>query len=192
MIGRIHGTLIDKAPPSVLVDCSGVGYELLVSMNTFYGLPPAGETVTLHTTLIVRDDAHTLYGFATLAERAGFAQLIKVTGIGARMALAILSGMGVDELAQTIADQDAARLIKVPGIGKKTAERLLLELKGKLGSDALPASQATVGGAAHADIEQALMALGYSAREAAKALKDMPADIEVSAGIKQALQALAR
>lgn len=192
MIGRIHGTLIDKAPPSVLVDCSGVGYELLVSMNTFYGLPANGAQVTLHTTLIVREDAHTLYGFATLAEREGFKQLIKINGIGARMALAILSGMGMDELAQTIADQDAVRLTKVPGIGKKTAERLLLELKGKLGSALLPASPASAGGSAHADIEQALIALGYSAKEATKALQNMPADIEVSAGIKQALQQLAR
>lgn len=192
MIGRIHGTLIDKAPPSVLVDCSGVGYELLVSMNTFYGLPANSAQVTLHTTLIVREDAHTLYGFATLAEREGFKQLIKINGIGARMALAILSGMGMDELAQTIADQDAVRLTKVPGIGKKTAERLLLELKGKLGSALLPASPASADNTAHADIEQALIALGYSAKEATKALQNMPADIEVSAGIKQALQQLAR
>lgn len=196
MIGRIHGTLIDKAPPAILVDCQGVGYELLVSMNTFYGLPSTGQVVTLHTSLMVREDAHTLYGFAALAEREGFRQLIKINGIGARMALAILSGMGIDELAQTIADQDAVRLTKVPGIGKKTAERLLLELKGKLGSDTLPvatgADSFASGSAAHADIEQALIALGYSAKEASKAVDKLPADIEVSAGIKQALQALAR
>ena len=174
----------------MLVDVGGVAYELDVPMSTFYALPATGEAVMLYTHLVVREDAHSLYGFATGEERAVFRQLIRISGVGARTALAVLSGMSVADLAQAVALQDAGRLVRIPGIGKKTAERLLLELKGKLG-DAVtaPASVAT---SAQADILQALLALGYSDREAAATLKTLPPDIEVSAGIKLALKALAK
>jgi len=135
MIGRLSGILLEKAPPHVLVDCNGVGYEVDVPMSTFYNLPHTGEKVVLFTHLVVREDAHLLFGFGSASERALFRQLIKITGIGARMALAILSGMSVAELSQAVTLQETGRLVKVPGIGKKTAERLLLELKGKLGAD---------------------------------------------------------
>ncbi|MDE2369685.1 MAG: Holliday junction branch migration protein RuvA [Burkholderiales bacterium] len=191
MIGRIHGQLVEKTPPQVLVDVHGVGYEISVPMSTFYNLPALGETVTLLTHLVVREDAQLLYGFLTAAERATFTELIKISGVGPRTALAILSGLSVTELAQAVTRQDGARLVKVPGIGKKTAERLLLELKGKLGADlAVPAGAAL--GDDQADIAQALQALGYSDREAQAALKALPAGIGVSDGIKQALKALNR
>jgi Holliday junction DNA helicase RuvA len=191
VIGRLSGKLAGKHPPQVLVDCNGVGYELDVPMSTFYNLPGVGDAVTLHTHLVVREDAQTLYGFGTLEERSAFRQLLKISGIGARTALAVLSGMSVAELAQAVALQEAGRLTKVPGIGKKTAERLLLELKGKLGADlALPAAGAA--GEAPADILQALLALGYSEREAAAACKALPAGVGVAEGIKLALKALAR
>jgi Holliday junction DNA helicase RuvA len=190
MIGRLNGTLAEKNPPQVLVDCNGVGYQVDVPMSTFYNLPALGEKITLLTHFIVREDAQLLYGFATVAERDAFRQLIKISGVGPRTALSVLSGMGVSDLAQAITLQEAGRLIKVPGIGKKTAERLLLELKGKLGADlAMPASVASD---AQADILQALVALGYSDREAAAALKSLPAEVGVSEGIKLALKALAR
>ena len=190
MIGRLVGTLAEKSPPQLLVDAGGVGYEVDVPMSTFYNLPGLGEKVTLLTHFVVREDAQVLFGFLTHAERATFRLLVKISGVGPRTALSILSGLSVDELAQAISLQETGRLIKVPGIGKKTAERLLLELKGKLG-DAVsaPASVATT---AQADILQALLALGYSDREAAATLKTLPADIEVSAGIKLALRALAK
>jgi Holliday junction DNA helicase RuvA len=174
----------------VLVDVGGVAYELDVPMSTFYALPATGEAVMLFTHLVVREDAHNLYGFATGEERAVFRQLIRISGIGARTALAVLSGMSVGDLAQAVALQDAGRLVKIPGIGKKTAERLLLELKGKLG-DAV-AAPASVTSSAQADILQALVALGYSDREASATLKTLPADVEVAAGIKLALRALAK
>ena len=190
MIGRLTGTLSQKNPPQVLVDCQGVGYEVDVPMSTFYNLPSLGERVTLLTHFVVREDAQVLFGFLTGAERATFRQLIKITGVGPRMALSLLSGLSVSELAQAVSLQESGRLVKVPGIGKKTAERLLLELKGKLGPDlALPAHVATD---AQADILQALVALGYSDREAALALKSLPADATVSEGIKLALKSLAR
>ena len=190
MIGRITGLLAEKNPPELLVDCQGVGYELLVPMSTFYNLPPLGDTVSLLTHFVVREDAQILYGFGTSAERAAFRQLIKISGVGPRTALSVLSGMSVDDLARAISSQEAGRLTKVPGIGKKTAERLLLELKGKLGADlGLPVTLAT---GAHADIEQALVALGYSDKDAAAALKALPADVGVSEGIKLALKALAK
>ena len=135
MIGRLQGTLAQKTPPQVLIDCHGVGYEVDVPMSTFYQLPALGESVTLLTHLVVREDAQLLYGFATPTERDAFRQLIKVSGIGPRMALGVLSGLGVADLAQAITLQESGRLVKVPGIGKKTADRLLLELKGKLGAD---------------------------------------------------------
>ncbi len=191
MIGRIEGRLLEKAPPHVLVDCNGVGYELDVPMSTFYNLPHTGEKVVLFTHLVVREDAHLLFGFGTASERALFRQLIKITGIGARMALAILSGMSVADLSQAVTLQETGRLVKVPGIGKKTAERLLLELKGKLGADI-----GVVGGAvrddAQADVLNALVALGYSDKEALLATKNMPAGATVSDGIKFALKALSK
>ncbi|GAB4213155.1 MAG: Holliday junction branch migration protein RuvA [Rhodoferax sp.] len=191
MIGKLTGMLDDKNPPQVIIDCQGVGYAVLVPMSTFYNLPERGVRVSLLTHFVVREDALTLYGFATEAERATFRALIKVTGVGPRMALAILSGLAVDELAQAVAQQHSARLTKVPGIGKKTAERLLLELKGKLGPD-LGAPRVAAHSDAQADIEQALLALGYNEREAASALKGLPPDVGVSEGIKLALKALNR
>jgi Holliday junction DNA helicase RuvA len=191
MIGRLSGTLLEKNPPEVLVDCNGVGYEVHVSMSTFYNLPHTGEKVTLLTHFIVREDAQLLYGFGTATEREAFRQLIKISGVGPRTALAVLSGMSVAELSQAVSLQEAGRLIKVPGIGKKTAERLLLELKGKLGAD-IGAAHAQPGSDAQADILQALLALGYSDKEAAAALKALPKDVGVSEGIKLALKALAK
>ncbi len=190
MIGRLSGTLAAKNPPQLLVDVGGVGYELDVPMSTFYNLPALGERIVLLTHFVVREDAQVLYGFASEGERATFRQLVKISGVGPRTALAILSGLSVGELAQAVTLQESARLIKVPGIGKKTAERLLLELKGKLGPDLpLPASPA---GEAQADILQALLALGYSEREAVAACKLLPAGVGVAEGIKLALKALAR
>jgi Holliday junction DNA helicase RuvA len=189
MIGGLTGTLAEKSPPQLLIDVNGVGYEVDVPMSSFYNLPGLGERVTLLTHFIVREDAQILFGFLTHDERQAFRQLIKITGVGPRMALSLLSGLSVGELAQAVARQETARLVKVPGIGKKTAERLLLELKGKL-ADALVAP-ATVASDAQADILQALIALGYSDREAAAALKSLPPDASVSEGIKLALKSLA-
>ncbi len=192
MIGKLTGMLLEKSPPQVLVDCHGVGYEVDVPMSTFYNLPPLGEPVSLLTHLAVREDAHQLFGFATEQERAAFRQLIRISGVGARTALAILSGLSVADLAQAITLQESARLVKVPGIGKKTAERLLLELKGKLGAELPSASSSAAQNDAQRDIEQALLALGYNEKEAQAALKALPADISVSEGIKQALKTLAK
>ena len=190
MIGRLTGLLAEKNPPQVMVDCNGVGYEVSVPMSTFYNLPGLGEKVSLLTQFVVREDAQILYGFATPSEREAFRQLVKISGVGPRTALSVLSGMSVGELAQAITLQEAGRLVKVPGIGKKTAERLLLELKGKLGADiGLPAHQTSD---AQGDILQALLALGYSDKEAAVSLKALPADVGVSEGIKLALKALSR
>jgi Holliday junction DNA helicase RuvA len=191
MIGRLQGTLAEKNPPQVLVDCNGVGYEVDVPMSTFYNLPAPGEKVTLLTHFVVREDAQILFGFGTAGEREAFRQLIKISGVGPRTALSVLSGMSVADIAQAVTAQDAGRLIKVPGIGKKTAERLLLELKGKIGAD-LGNAVAGAGSDAQADIQQALLALGYSEKEAAAALKALPKDVGVSEGIKLALKALAR
>jgi Holliday junction DNA helicase RuvA len=191
MIGRLSGLLAQKSPPLVLVDVHGVGYEVDVPMSTFYNLPALGEKVVLLTHFVVREDAQVLFGFLTEPERATFRLLVKISGVGPRTALSILSGLSVDELAQAVTRQDGARLVKVPGIGKKTAERLLLELKGKLGPDlALPTSNPVSD--TQVDITQALQALGYSDREAAAALKALPADVGVSDGIKLALKALNR
>lgn len=190
MIGRLSGILLEKNPPEVVLDCHGVGYEVQVSMGTFYNLPSLGEPVALLTHMVVREDAQLLYGFATASERGAFRELIKISGVGPRTALAVLSGMSVSELAQAVSRQESGRLTKVPGIGKKTAERLLLELKGKLGADLV-----TTGSASHDhanDILQALVALGYSDKEAALALKSLPPDVGVSDGIKMALKALAK
>lgn len=191
MIGRLSGTLAAKAPPMVLLDVGGVGYEVAVPMSTFYNLPAVGCNVLLLTHFVVREDAQVLYGFLTPDERGTFRELVKISGVGPRTALAILSGLSVAELSQAVSRQDSARLVKVPGIGKKTAERLLLELKGKLGPDlALPAGTPLSDN--QGDIAQALQALGYNDREAQAALKALPADVGVSEGIKLALKALNR
>ncbi len=191
MIGRLSGTLLEKNPPQLLIDCNGVGYEIDVPMSTFYNLPAMGEKVVLLTHLAVREDAHLLYGFGTVEERNVFKQLIKISGVGARTALSILSGMSVADLSQAITLQESGRLTKVPGIGKKTAERLLLELKGKLGADLGATGGAPVNDAT-ADILNALAALGYSDKEAMLALKQVPAGTGVSDGIKLALKALSK
>ena len=193
MIGRLAGILLEKNPPEIVVDAAGVGYELNVPMSTYYDLPPTGDKVSLWTHLVVREDAHLLYGFLTHRERAVFRELVRIAGIGPRTALAVLSGMTADELIETVALQEAGRLTRVPGIGKKTAERLLLELKGRLapelagagpgGRDAAPAGT---------DVLRALIALGYSEKEATAAVGRLPADSGVSDGIRQALKLLAR
>jgi Holliday junction DNA helicase RuvA len=191
VIGRLSGTLLEKRPPQVLLDVQGIAYEVDVPMSTFYHLPATGARVTLHTHLIVREDAHLLFGFGTDGERQAFRQLLKISGIGARTALAVLSGMTVDELQQAVAVQDTARLIRVPGIGRKTAERLLLELRDKLHS----ASGAVIAGApgsSRDDALSALIALGYSDKEAAAALARLPADLPTADAIRQALRSLSK
>jgi len=196
MIGRITGTLLEKNPPQITVDAAGIGYEIDVPMSTFYNLPATGERVSLHTHLVVREDAHLLFGFLTEDERAMFRQLLKISGVGARTALAILSGLSVGEIAQAVVMQDAGRLVKIPGIGKKTAERLLLELKDRLPKIQLAgAAKIGAGGTAPdatSDILNALLALGYNEREAVGAMKQLPADASVSDGIRQALKLLSK
>ena len=191
MISRLVGVLAGKAPPHVLVDVHGVGYEVQVPMSTFYNLPDTGASVTLLTQFIVREDAQQLFGFLTAGERESFRELIKISGVGPRIALALLSGLSTDELAAAVSAQDASRLVKVPGVGKKTAERLLLELKGRL-APVLAAPGWSATSDHQADILQALIALGYSEKEAQAALKQLPADVSVSDGIKLALKSLAR
>lgn len=190
MIGRLSGLLLDKNPAQLIVDCNGVGYEVSVPMSTFYHLPSTGERVTLLTHMVVREDAQLLYGFGTTQERELFRELIKISGIGARTALAILSGMSVNDLAQAVTMQEVGLLTRIPGIGKKTAERLLLELKGKLGTElgALPGADMGSGN----DILSALLALGYSEKEALLAIKQVPAASSVSDGIRLALKALSK
>ena len=191
MIGRIHGKLLEKHPPQIIVDVQGVGYELDVPMSTFYLLPATGAEVSLFTHLVVREDAHQLFGFATEAERRAFRQLLRISGIGARTALSVLSGLSVADLREAVASQDSGRLTKVPGIGKKTAERLLLELRDKLDVVAV-ASTAAKGDGQFADITNALLALGYNEREAGWALKQLPAGLAVADGIRQALKLLSK
>ena len=192
MIGRIAGVLLEKNPPRLLVDCGGVGYEIDVPMSTFYNLPAMGERVVLLSQMIVREDAHLLFGFGSLEERSTFRELLKITGVGARMALAVLSGMSVSDLAQAVTLQDAARLTRVPGIGKKTAERLMLELKGKLGADLFTMGNTTTATEHGSDVLNALLALGYSEKEAVAAVKNVPAGSSVSDGIRAALKALSK
>jgi Holliday junction DNA helicase RuvA len=194
MIGRIAGILLEKHPPLVLVDVGGVGYEIDVPMSTFYNLPAIGEKVALHTQLIVREDAHQLYGFAAHDERAAFRQLLKISGVGPKLALTILSGMSVAELSHVVAAQEVGRLTRIPGIGKKTAERLLLELRDKLpGAEAaLLISGAEPGPATRNDVLDALLALGYNEREASWAVKQLPANLDVSDSIRQALKFLSK
>jgi Holliday junction DNA helicase RuvA len=192
MIGRIAGTLVEKAPPAVLIDAGGVGYEIDVPMSTFYNLPALGERVTLLTHLTIRDDAHQLYGFLTAAERQAFRELIRISGVGSRTALAVLSGMSVGELTQAVTMQESARLTRVPGIGKKTAERLLLELKGRLGAALQGAAGPVLAADGGSDVLHALLALGYSDKEAAAAVRQLPAGAGVSDGIRLALKSLAK
>jgi holliday junction DNA helicase RuvA len=192
MIGRLSGVLLDKNPPQITVEAAGVGYEVEVPMSTFYGLPAAGERVTLLTHLVVREDAHLLYGFATESERRAFRQLLKISGVGARTALAVLSGMSVAELVDAVVTQESGRLVKVPGIGRKTAERLLLELKGKLAGDGVAGAAVNRQTAPTGDVVNALLALGYSDKEAAHAVKQLPEGLSLSEGIRQALKSLSK
>ena len=191
MIGRLAGMLLEKNPPQILLDVQGVAYEVDVPMSTFYNLPATGERVTLFTHLVVREDAHLLYGFGSDSERRAFRQLLKISGIGARTALSVLSGLTVDELYHAVAAEDAARLIKIPGIGRKTAERLLLELRDKLDAG-LAATSATRSDSTRGDALHALIALGYSDKEAVHAVKQLPEGVAVTDGIRQALKALGK
>lgn len=191
MIGRLHGKLLEKAPPQILIDVNGVGYEVDVPMSTFCNLPAEGQPLTLLTHMIVREDAQLLYGFATAAERQTFRALIRISGIGPRIALAVLSGMSAGDLADAVEQGNTGLLTRVPGIGKKTAERLVLELKGKLNGSAFSSASAS-NSAAQSDIISALVALGYSEREAQSAVRQLPPDITVNDGIRLTLKALAR
>jgi holliday junction DNA helicase RuvA len=191
VIGRVAGVLVEKNPPQILVEAAGVGYEIEVPMSTFYNLPATGERVTLLTHLVVREDAHLLYGFGSDSERRAFRQLLKISGVGPRIALAVLSGMSVGELVEAVAAQESGRLVRVPGIGRKTAERLLLELKGKLG-DAVSGVAVNREKPAASDVINALLGLGYSDKEAQLAVKHLPEGLSVSEGIRQALKSLAR
>jgi Holliday junction DNA helicase RuvA len=192
MIGRVSGRLLTKQPPQITVDVNGIGYEIDVPMSTLYQLPATGAEVTLYTQLIVREDAHLLYGFATEAERALFRQLIKISGIGARTALSVLSGLSVTELREAVRGQDIARLTRIPGIGKKTAERLLLELRDRLDFKAGDSSAGGVAVPGAGDIVNALSALGYNDREVKWAVEKLPAGLSVTEGIRQALKLLSK
>ncbi|MCB1910054.1 MAG: Holliday junction branch migration protein RuvA [Rhodocyclaceae bacterium] len=199
MIGRIRGTLAEKNPPRILVDVQGIGYELDVPMSTYYGLPECGQAVSLFTHFAVREDGHFLYGFSTCDEQATFRQLLKVSGIGARTALAVLSGLSVDELRRAVSLQEAGRLVKIPGIGKKTAERLLLELRDRLGqglaadvAGTVPTAGGESAADARSDVVHALLALGYSEKEALRASEGLAADGDVSDGIRVALKKLSK
>ena len=192
MIGRLSGTLLEKNPPQLLLDVGGVAYEVDVPMSTFYNLPALGERIVLYTHLVVREDAHLLFGFGTDNERRAFRQLLKISGVGARTALSVLSGMSVAELAQAVTLQEAGRLTRIPGIGKKTAERLMLELKDKLGADLTSAVGVHRAPPASSDILHALLALGYSDKEAVATVKQLPENLAVGDGIRQALKLLAR
>nr|WP_294841552.1 Holliday junction branch migration protein RuvA [uncultured Methylotenera sp.] len=192
MIGRLSGTLLEKTPPLVLIDCNGVGYECEVPMSTFYNLPALGEKVVMLTHFVVREDAQLLYGFGTSQERATFRQLLKVNGIGAKSALSILSGLSIDDLVQAVALQEPSMLTRVPGVGKKTAERLLLELKDKFTIDGVAAMNEHQAKSATSDVLNALLALGYNEREAVAAVKLLDKEISVTDGIKQALKLLSK
>jgi len=192
MIGRLTGLMLEKQPPLVLVDVQGVGYEINVPMSTFYNLPAVGVKITLHTYLVVREDVHLLFGFATEAERQVFRQLVKISGVGARTALAVLSGLSVNDLHQAVIAQDSRRIIKIPGIGKKTAERLLLELRDKLSSGMVGIDSSIPSSKVSSDILNALLSLGYNDREVSWAIKQLPSDVSVSEGIRQALKLLSK
>ena len=192
MIGRLSGKLIEKQPPQIIVDVQGLGYEIDVPMSTFYNLPGLGETITLFTHLVVREDAHLLYGFGSDDERRAFRQLLKISGVGPKLALSVLSGLSVADLAQTVAMQETGRLTKIPGVGKKTAERLVLELRDKLDHVPSVAGSSTTPKANSGDVLNALLALGYNEREAQWALKQIPNDLSVSESIRQALKQLSK
>ena len=192
MIGRLTGTLLEKQPPLVLLDVQGVGYEVNVPMSTFYTLPDTGEVIILHTYLVVREDVHLLFGFATDTERQVFRQLVKISGVGARTALAVLSGLSVSDLYQAVVDQDSRQIIQVPGIGKKTAERLLLELRDKLSSDMIGTDGHASSSKVNNDVLNALLSLGYNEREASWAIKKLSLDVTVSEGIREALKFLSK
>jgi len=191
MIGRIQGILVEKTFPQIVVLCAGVGYEIDVPMSTFYPLPRTGEEVTLLTHLVVREDAHLLFGFITVGERAAFRQLLRISGVGPKVALSVLSGLSVDDLAAAVSSGDAGRLTKIPGIGKKTAERLVLELRDKL-PKTVTIARAEGAAAAGGDVVGALLALGYNEREAAAAVKQIPADLQLAEAIRHALKQLAK
>ncbi|MEW6312881.1 MAG: Holliday junction branch migration protein RuvA [Pseudomonadota bacterium] len=190
MIGRLAGTLLEKQPPQILLEVQGVGYEIDVPMSTFYNLPAAGERVVLHTHLVVREDAHLLFGFGSEGERRVFRQLLKISGVGPKLALAVLSGLSIVDLAQAVAANESGRLTNIPGVGKKTAERLLLELRGKL--EAAPTAGGAGAGSAGGDATNALLALGYNEREAAWAVKQLSPDLPVAEAIRQALKLLSK
>jgi Holliday junction DNA helicase RuvA len=192
MIGRLSGTLLEKNPPQIVLDVQGVGYEVDVPMSTFYNLPALNEKVVLHTQLIVREDAHLLFGFLTHEERIAFRQLLKISGVGPKLALSVLSGLSIADLAAAVANKDANRLTKIPGVGKKTAERLLLELQGKFTVSGAGTSQGAVSASSSNDIVNALLALGYNEKEADWAAKQLPKDVDVSGGIRQALKLLSK
>jgi len=192
MIGRLSGTLLEKNPPQILLDVQGVGYEVDVPMSTFYNLPGLNEKVVLHTEFIVREDAHLLFGFLTQEERVAFRQLLKISGVGPKLALSVLSGLSMSDLALAVANKDAARLTKIPGVGKKTAERLLLELQGKFVASAAGQTNSAVMGSAGSDIVNALLGLGYKDKEAEWAAKQLPKDVGLSDGIRQALKLLSK
>ena len=192
MIGRLTGILLEKNPPQILLDVQGVAYELDVPMSTFYNLPVLHEIVVLHTQLIVREDAHLLYGFLSNEERVAFRQLLKISGVGPKLALSVLSGLSLNDLAVAVANKEAGRLTKIPGVGKKTAERLLLELQGKFVVSGSSALQGAAVASANNDIVNALQALGYNDKEADWAAKQLPKDTNVSDGIRLALKLLSK
>jgi len=192
MIGRLSGILLEKNPPQILLDVQGVGYEVDVPMSTFYNLPGLNEKVVLHTQLIVREDAHLLYGFVTQEERIAFRQLLKISGVGPKLALSVLSGLSIADLAAAVANKDAGRLNKIPGVGKKTAERLLLELQGKFNVGGAGPASGIMTASAGSDIVNALLALGYNEKEADWAAKQLPKETDVSDGIRQALKLLSK
>jgi len=197
MIGRLRGTLLHKQPPHLLLDVQGVGYEVEVPMSTFYELPAEGGEVTLFTHLLVREDAHLLCGFATGAERALFRSLIKVSGVGAKLALAILSGISADGFARCVQNQDAATLTRLPGIGKKTAERLIIEMRDRLegftGLGIGAAGRMAGRSAPDSPVEDAvsaLVALGYKPPEASRLVRAVDCiDLPSEEIIRRALQA---
>lgn len=191
MIGRLTGILLEKQPPMIALEVQGVAYELDVPMSTLYQLPATGNKTTLFTHLVVREDAHLLYGFATDEERQLFRQLLRVSGVGARTALAVLSGLSVAELHQTVATRDTSRLTRIPGIGKKTAERLMLELKDRL-TGAIHSDDAVVAPNVRGDALRALLALGYSEKEANAALSKVSTELTVSEAIRHALKQLSK
>lgn len=192
MIGRLSGILLEKNPPQILLDVQGVGYELDVPMSTFYNLPALHEKVILHTHFVVREDAQLLYGFASNEERLAFRQLLKISGVGPKLALSVLSGLSLGDLAAAVANKEVGRLTKIPGVGKKTAERLLLELQGKFSVSGTHAASGAVVASASNDIANALLALGYNDKEADWAAKQLPKEIGVSDGIRQALKFLSK